>query len=278
MPQEEVVRVGQRTAPLIAGFDGHSDAVQQFAHCIQVAQCVYPVVGRSRHAKSEVVFIVGGVNDSPHPGVCRYGSGRCLGVAVVCGGCAGSGRPRAVDHVDVNRAHLHVVLRAVGQTGDGVLQSAGGPGVVFDGPVGVICFILAGLDMTHVVGRDAGCAGRSGPGHGKCGVAGSYRVDGRRGGSKLRAGLAQDQRQAEQGTSRRRQQSGRTEHPGHGIDDSEETLVFTGAIRYDDPGYSRATITSGWPLFPSWDWRFPPLPALPGRWRGPARETLVQSQ
>ena len=78
------------------------------------------------------------------------------------------GRPGTIAG-GVDRPHLYVVFRAVGQAGDGVGQAAGSPGVIFHGPVGVGLVGGNGLDIAHIVGFDSRSAGVGGcgPGHGK---------------------------------------------------------------------------------------------------------------
>ena len=75
--------------------------------------------------------------------------------------------------------------------------------------LGVVRLVLAGLNVADVVGSDARFAGRGRPGNGKCGIAGSNGVNGRRRRNiGLCHGVAQGQHETEQGGDDNRRQSG----------------------------------------------------------------------
>ena len=87
-------------------------------------------------------------------------------------------RPRARAGT-VDRPHLHVVLGAYPESGDGVLQRSRPPRGAPDGPVGVHRPVGACLDISHVIRGDVRAAvfGRRGPLDGEFLPARRHRVD-----------------------------------------------------------------------------------------------------
>ncbi len=100
--------------------------------------------------------------------------------------------------------------------------------------------ICAGLDVADVIGSDARFASRGRPSDIELRITWSYGVNGRSGGCRLRSGVAQSQHEAEQGAPRRRKQSGWTEHPGHGVIDSAESLALKGTMGGNGQGHSQS--------------------------------------
>ena len=274
VPKEELGAVPPEQGVLVVGLDDRAAAVSQVSRGVQeagqVARGVYEDAGCLGQRHLEIVVVAGRAY-GPHDRRVQANRGRrAARVAVVDGGAGGRRGPRAVAAGD-NGAHLHVVLYAVSQPDDGVIEGAFSedPDVLLDGPIGVCRLVCGGLDMAQVVCR-GGRAGAGCPGYVERAVARGHRID-RRGRWRLRPRVPQGQQQEDEDADRRgRQQSCSEQHAGHVVSRSTNRDPV-------EPSRARQPPTLRPSLSTSWGWKPPPRPAPPARSQDSGTETPAPS-